>query len=356
MSVSGKNTISFLWNKVLTLYNKLSSRITTLENSTGGGTGAYYCTCSTSGTTLAKVATCEDTSFTLKKGVEINVYFTYTNSSTSAITLNVNSTGAIRVMFTNGSSSGYYKIISASVCKFIYDGTYWRLVGGSVRADSDSTSSGSFSSSSKNYVTERDVYYGTPTINGSKSYSSNTTIYAPTSTGASGYILQSSGSGAPTWVSPKTITSYKKLMSGIMYLTDGFGAVFNVPTSYINSMSTDFSNTCGCYYTFNVSSGDFYILVRIIGAEGANNTCTGAVDGFCVFAVLSLRKFNYDYLSSSVITGVNDVTVKTPKNNIPLTLTLSGSYNCCTGSYNSISLTIMASDTNPVNIYDISLG
>lgn len=265
MSVSGKNTISFLWNKVLTLYNKLSSRITTLENSTGGGTGAYYCTCSTSGTTLAKVATCEDTSFTLKKGVEINVYFTYTNSSTSTITLNVNSTGAIRVMFTNGSSSGYYKIISASVCKFIYDGTYWRLVGGSVRADSDSTSSGSFSSSSKNYVTERDVYYGTPTINGSKSYSSNTTIYAPTSTGASGYILQSSGSGAPTWVSPNNISTGDVIFEGML----------SSPTTLWN-LKTHNTGSSGVA---------FYIVLRIIGVSDPayNKYNKGFIKEVCIF-------------------------------------------------------------------------
>lgn len=34
MSVAGKNTLNYLWNKVLILYNKLSARITTLENST----------------------------------------------------------------------------------------------------------------------------------------------------------------------------------------------------------------------------------------------------------------------------------------------------------------------------------
>jgi hypothetical protein len=47
--------------------------------------------------------------------------------------------------------------------------------------------------------TERDVYYGLPTINGVHNYTSSTKIYAPTSVGTSGYILTSSGSGAPTW-------------------------------------------------------------------------------------------------------------------------------------------------------------
>lgn len=48
-------------------------------------------------------------------------------------------------------------------------------------------------------VTERDVYYGLPTINGAHDYNSGSNIYAPTSAGTSGQFLVSSGSGAPTW-------------------------------------------------------------------------------------------------------------------------------------------------------------
>ena len=49
-------------------------------------------------------------------------------------------------------------------------------------------------------VTERDVYYGLPTINNAHNYTSSTTIYAPTGAGTSGYWLKASGSNtAPTW-------------------------------------------------------------------------------------------------------------------------------------------------------------
>lgn len=48
--------------------------------------------------------------------------------------------------------------------------------------------------------TERDIYYGLPTINGVHNYTSSTTLFAPTSAGTSGYILKSNGSGAPTWL------------------------------------------------------------------------------------------------------------------------------------------------------------
>lgn len=49
-------------------------------------------------------------------------------------------------------------------------------------------------------VTERDVYYGTPSINNSKAYTSTTTIYAPTAGGSLGQVLTAVNStSAPTW-------------------------------------------------------------------------------------------------------------------------------------------------------------
>ena len=56
-------------------------------------------------------------------------------------------------------------------------------------------------------TTERDVYYGLPTINGSHSYNSNTNIYAPTSVGTNGYVLKSAGTGAPSWVAQSTLSA-----------------------------------------------------------------------------------------------------------------------------------------------------
>jgi hypothetical protein len=73
------------------------------------------------------------------------------------------------------------------------------------KAVTDSTSASAISTGTS-LVTERDVYYGLPSINGSHSYNSGNTYYAPTSAGTSGYLLQSNGSGAPSWVS-KTIPS-----------------------------------------------------------------------------------------------------------------------------------------------------
>jgi len=48
-------------------------------------------------------------------------------------------------------------------------------------------------------VTERDIYYGLPFINGDHTYTSATTFFSPTSAGVAGYTLKSAGVGAPFW-------------------------------------------------------------------------------------------------------------------------------------------------------------
>lgn len=66
-------------------------------------------------------------------------------------------------------------------------------------AISDSISAGALGTN-QNLVTERDVYYGTPTINNSKAYTSSTNIYAPSTGGTTGQMLISAGStSTPTW-------------------------------------------------------------------------------------------------------------------------------------------------------------
>jgi hypothetical protein len=67
-----------------------------------------------------------------------------------------------------------------------------------TRTVSDSTSAGALTQST-NFVTERDVYYGLPTINGDHTYTSATTLFAPTSAGIAGYTLKSAGVGDPFW-------------------------------------------------------------------------------------------------------------------------------------------------------------
>lgn len=87
-----------------------------------------------------------------------------------------------------------------------------------AKAVSDSTAASALSSTDTNVPTVRDIYYGTPTINGSKTYTSATNIYAPTAVGTSGYVLKSNGSGAPSWANinmcPNSRTNFSMPSSG----------------------------------------------------------------------------------------------------------------------------------------------
>ena len=83
-----------------------------------------YATCATAAATLAKTAALPG--FSLDSGAVVCVKFTYTNTSTAA-TLNVNSTGAKSIRANGGAvRSG---MIRAGMCALLrYDGTYWQLL------------------------------------------------------------------------------------------------------------------------------------------------------------------------------------------------------------------------------------
>ena len=89
--------------------------------------------------------------------------------------------------YTTGSTGYVLRTSSGSV--------YWCAV-------SDSTSASAISTN--NYlVTERDVYYGLPTINGGHSYTSSTNYYVAAAQGSSGQILTWPTSGSvPVWANP----------------------------------------------------------------------------------------------------------------------------------------------------------
>lgn len=85
----------------------------------------FYGTCSTSSGTSAKTATVNDLSFVLKQGAIVYIHFTNSNSTTSSLTLNVNSTGAKPIKLAN---SSYYNWGAGSYMTFLYDGTYWQII------------------------------------------------------------------------------------------------------------------------------------------------------------------------------------------------------------------------------------
>lgn len=71
-------------------------------------------------------------------------------------------------------------------------------------------------------VTERDIYYGLPTINHSHAYNSSTTIYAPAAGGTASWILIGAGTeAAPTWINYGTLTISTGLTAAGNYTPGG---------------------------------------------------------------------------------------------------------------------------------------
>ena len=87
---------------------------------------AAYGACSTAAATAAK--TVAVSGFVLETGAKVSVKFTYANTASSP-TLNVNSTGAKSIMRngTTNAASGDWK--AGEVVDFVYDGSYWQMVG-----------------------------------------------------------------------------------------------------------------------------------------------------------------------------------------------------------------------------------
>lgn len=100
------------------------------------GTAAivHYGTCSTAAGTAAKTVSC--TGFTLTTGARITVKFTVTNTASNP-TLNVNSTGAKAIRYRGSAITAGY-LAANRVYTFIYDGTYYELVG-DINIDSNTT-------------------------------------------------------------------------------------------------------------------------------------------------------------------------------------------------------------------------
>lgn len=98
-----------------------------------GDSGILYGVSSTPADTVTKVATIPG--FSLAQGVEVAIKFTYSNSAENPL-LNVNDTGAKPIIQygTTAVGESYWK--DESVVSFVYDGTQWMVVNGSIESSS----------------------------------------------------------------------------------------------------------------------------------------------------------------------------------------------------------------------------
>lgn len=102
----------------------------TIDGVDFNGTAAitHYGTCGTAAATTAKTVAL--TGFKLVTGAKVAVKFTVTNTgAVGSLTLNVNSTGAKNIKYRNGNLPSAGTLAANRVYEFVYDGTYWQLIG-----------------------------------------------------------------------------------------------------------------------------------------------------------------------------------------------------------------------------------
>lgn len=144
----------------------------------------------------------------------------------------------------------------------------------------DSTSASAISTGT-NLVTERDVYYGLPTINGVHTYNSSTNIYAPTTVGTSGQVLKSNGSGAPVWVDGANLVAPKKITLVATAGQTSFSIPFEYDslssnlTVYFNGIlmketdnyTVDTTNNTVNLAGFSAEANDVVTIMGLLGAQ-----------------------------------------------------------------------------------------
>jgi hypothetical protein len=164
-------------------------------------------------------------------------------------------------------------------------------------AISDSTTAESLGTT-QTLTTARDVYYGTPTINNTKGYTSNTNIYAPSTGGTAGQMLISAGTTTtPTWAtisdeveweliysafstagttidplasqSPLTFTDfeYKVVFVSVTNAEDNDGVTFT-----INGVSTGYG---WVYHRTQITAGDTATITGTADSSGGTFIDTG---------------------------------------------------------------------------------
>lgn len=102
------------------------------EEDTVGSKNVWYGTCTTAAATAEKIVTTDTGNFTLTAGNVVYVLFNTANTNTSAMTLNVDGTGAKSVYTISTTAISQYQIAPKEVVAFVYDGDAFRLQNGSV--------------------------------------------------------------------------------------------------------------------------------------------------------------------------------------------------------------------------------
>lgn len=135
VGTTGQSTTAIMHQKAVT------DAINGLQSDIEAKSEDFYGECNISPSTVAKTVTTLNGGFILKKGAKVSVKFLQGHAA-STMTLNVDGTGAKNV-YRDGNSPKSNMIKAYNVYEFVYDGTYWRIVG----VDTDTTYSPATTSS-----------------------------------------------------------------------------------------------------------------------------------------------------------------------------------------------------------------
>ena len=183
-----------------------------------------YATSSTGASTQAKVATLTPNSnFSLETGVRVAVKFSAENTASSP-TLNVNSSGAKTIQFRGAAlTSSLYRWAANSVVEFMYDGTYWQMLGAPNNTDTNTN------------------YYHTRVYSSGLKISTGTRVsdmYVPTGTTSSlGVVKQHTAADCTSYTSDEGATTpaaVKKAVGLFVTVTPNLTSGTKVGTITVN--------------------------------------------------------------------------------------------------------------------------
>lgn len=257
-----------------------------------------------------------------------------TSSATTTVKYNSGvkaKNGAVTATTYNGltltAATTGFTIAGGTTSKTLTVSNTYTLADACAKSVTDSSSASAIGTGTS-LPTERDIYYGLPTINNSHAYTSSTTIYAPTGAGTAGQFLKASGgTSAPVWadLSPSITTTRtnnaptttlsvggktSSIHSAIVDLIYPVGAIYMSVTS--TSPATLFGGTWAQLKDrFLLGLGDTGTVEDTGGASSVSYTPAGTNSGGTVgdhtLTTAEIPSHNHSFTGSAVTSGNNSV-------------------------------------------------
>lgn len=247
----------------------------------------FYGTCSTAAATQAKVVTCPTfTSANLVAGTVINVTFTNAQTYNGAPTLNVNSTGAKNIRRNSGNNAARYEWYTGETVQFMYDGTYWIMVNGSMAT----TTYYGYTKLSDS-ISSTDTGLAATANAVKKAYDRASAVIAP-ETGTVTLVYTGNGSqletGTGVWKSGHVVTVYLQYSSTVSMTWNGNpnnnDVVASIPASFAPASAMRFPMfTTADWGTYNIG----YMTIQADGKMVALSKSTT-----CMFGTFTYVKTN----------------------------------------------------------------